>query len=192
MLEEPMPRSRVNVRVLVALLLAGSSCRSQSKSASAGTNDFAALRTRDADVRCVSDPTESDSVPFAVVDLGRIQQEAASQERILTGPRTRTVILDSLTWPDAWRAAVDTVPAPHLEFGQDALLLAATQTYGVGPLDFSVVAIRKCRATDAVVVGLREKARYPGGGEDYGSRGLLVIRVRRSALSGARVKFVDL
>lgn len=192
MLRSLAARSRVSARLVAPLLLVAWSCLSQSKSANAGAKDFAAAHSRDADVRCVSDPAASDSIPFSLVDLGRIEREAASQERVLTGPRTRTVIVDSLAWPDAWRAAVDTVPAPHVEFGQDALLLAATQTYGVGPTDFSVVAMRKCRATQAVVVGLREKARYPGGGEDYGSRGVLVIRVRRSALTGVPVKFVDL
>jgi len=182
---------RVAASTLAVLSLTVCSCRSQEVGAKAGASSFAALHTPDADVRCVSDPAASDPISFSVVDLGRIQREAAQQERILTGPRTRNVILDSLAWPSAWHTAVDTVPAPAVAFGNDALVLVATRTYTVGPFNLDVVAIRRCRATEVIVVAVEETGLH-GGLEDHGSRGLRVVRVHRAAVAGKQVKFVDL
>jgi hypothetical protein len=183
--------SRIAAFTIAVLSLTVCSCRSQSNAPKAGARSYAELHSTDADVACVGDASASDPIPFAPVDLGRVQREAAQQERILTGPRTRKVILDSLAWPSAWRVAVDTVPVPSLTFGDDALVLVGTQTYTVGPFNLDVVAIRRCRATGVIVVAVEETGVH-GGVEDHGSRGLSVVRVHRAALAGKQVKFVDL
>lgn len=191
MLKSFAARLRVSPRLSAALMLMAWSCRSQSSSVATGESSIAAVHSQDADVRCASDSKASDSIAFAVVDLTQLKRDAALQGRFITGPKTRTAVLDSLAWPSAWHAAVDSLPVLPIPFDGDALLLVATPTYTIGPLEIGVVAIRRCRATHTVVVAVQETAR-DGARENYGSRDLSVVRVRRSALAGNQVKFIDL
>lgn len=149
------------------------------------------VASSDSSLACAADPARSEEVEFRPVDLGEIARQAARQERILSGPKTRLVIRDSSQWATAWRQAVDTVPPPAVEFGSDALVLVATKTYGHGPSRLVVESIRRCRANRAIVVATRETWPH-GGGEDYGSRGLAVIRVPRNVVTNVPVTFVEL
>jgi hypothetical protein len=136
----------------------------------------------------VSDSTASDSIAFSVVNLKRIDGAPS----LLRGHKTSTVILDSLTWPSAWRAAVDSAPVPDIPFGDDALMLVATEVSNHGPLGIDINAIRECRLTRAIVVGVQQIV--PGGSTSAPEvqRAIRIVRLKRSALAGHQVKFVDL
>jgi hypothetical protein len=138
---------------------------------------------------CAADEQHSTGVNFSEVRLGRIQTEVERQERVLTGKAGTRVVLDSVEWPAVWRALVDTVPPPRISFGSDAILIAATQTYGQGPTNLRIVAIRKC---DSGVIVVASKDVSTHRGEDFPSRGLAVARIRRDIVQGSQVVFVTI
>jgi hypothetical protein len=124
------------------------------------------------------------------VDLGRIGERTAALESF-PGPRVRTVVIDSMKWPEVWRAAADTVPPPPVTFGNDALILVATRAYPAGPSSLSVKWIRRCKRTGVIVVANVETGFFSIANVAQPSRGMALVRVPRRALDSARVVFRD-
>jgi hypothetical protein len=187
-------RARAGMRrpwlILVLLSITSAACRPESPNEQAAAT-IGALASSDSSLRCVADAARSETVEYQPVDLGEIARKAERQELILRGPKTSLVIRDSSQWAAAWRQAVDTVAPPAVHFGSDALILVGTKTYGQGPSRLAVEAVRRCRTNGAIVIATRETWPHAGG-EDYGSRGLAVVRVPRDVVTNAPVIFVEL
>jgi hypothetical protein len=176
--------------LLLILLLTSVACRSEGSEEHAASS-IGAVAAGDSTLRCVADAARSEAVQFEPVDLGEIARRAARQELILRGPKTALVITDSSRWAAAWRQAVDTVPPPVVSFGTDALILVGAKTHGQGPSSLAVESVRRCRSNGAIVIATRETWPHAGG-EDYGSRGLAVVRVPRHIVTNVSVTFVEL
>jgi hypothetical protein len=125
------------------------------------------------------------------VDVEDIADRTAQLESIHGGPRVRAVIIDSTKWPEAWRAAADTVGPPPVTFGTDALILVATRGYPMGRIALTVKWIRRCRRTGVIVVATLQTSPHLIA-TAHPSRGMSLVRVPRRALDGATVAFRDL
>lgn len=132
-------------------------------------------------VGCAATRAASVAIPFERVDLGPAGLPQGG-DGLLLGPRILTVVTDSTRWAAVWRVAVEpsawtgeSIPVPPVAFGRGVLVLVATDTYGIGPVQLRVTSIRQCRRSRVIVVTSTQTG--PGVvGTSTRSRGLDVVQ----------------